>query len=504
MGSIRKQSLYSTVIIIIGFAIGAINQWFFVSNRDYFTPEQYGLTRVFLDITMNFCTVGSLGLAAIMYKFFPYYKDHLSASENDLLGLSLLAGMIGFVLVLIGSWWLQPLVFQLFGKRSPLLVQYYYWIFPFSFFYLFFYILELYTHQLRQTVYTNFLKETLLRFFTTVLILLVVFGWIDFDQFIKLFAFLYGMILVFLVGYLWRIGKLKIVLTPSRVTKKFRKKILILFSYTYFGQIIQTVALTIDSILIATFQGLAFTGVYNFATYAINLSMIPHRALTPISIPHLAQAWKDKQLGEIQRIYERSSINLLAGGLLIILNIWLGIQDAIVWLGMQEYYQTAFELMVVLGIAKLVELGTGVNNYIIATSTHWRFEFYSGVILLALTIPTNYYLVKNYGMIGAAWSAVISLTSYNLIRLWFLWKKFRMQPFTRKTLWLLLIAATSFTLVWILPTTTSPFLNLLIRCGLYSTLLCVGIWWFKITPDVDQLLATLQSRVKKKTRSPNS
>ena len=36
----------------------------------------------------------------------------------------------------------------------------------------------------------------------------------------------------------------------------------------------------------------------------------------------------------------------------------------------------------ILGIAKIIDAGTGVNSVIIATSTLWKFEFYTGVVLL--------------------------------------------------------------------------------------------------------------------------
>jgi len=43
-------------------------------------------------------------------------------------------------------------------------------------------------------------------------------------------------------------------------------------------------------------------------------------------------------------------------------------------------------------------MGTGVNSQIIGTSTLWRFEFFTGMILLAITLPLNYVLAKKLGV----------------------------------------------------------------------------------------------------------
>ena len=73
-----------------------------------------------------------------------------------------------------------------------------------------------------------------------------------------------------------------------------------------------------------------------------------------------------------------------------------------------------------MGLARIVDLGTGVNSQIIGISTFWRFEFLSGIILLSLAIPLNYLLVKKFGIIGAGYSNLIAFAVYNIIRIIFL------------------------------------------------------------------------------------
>ena len=48
MATIRKQSIYSSIYIYAGFAIGAFNVLFLFPK--FFTPEEFGLTRILMDI----------------------------------------------------------------------------------------------------------------------------------------------------------------------------------------------------------------------------------------------------------------------------------------------------------------------------------------------------------------------------------------------------------------------------------------------------------------------
>src|SRR4029079_4201726 len=88
----------------------------------------------------------------------------------------------------------------------------------------------------------------------------------------------------------------------------------------------------------------------------------------------------------------------------------------------------------------VVDMGTGLNSQIISTSNYWRFELISGVILLVIMLPLTYILTKQFGIIGPAAANLISISIYNTIRLVFLWKKFRLFPFTIQSAHVLMLA----------------------------------------------------------------
>jgi O-antigen/teichoic acid export membrane protein len=484
--AIRKQAIISSILVYIGFLIGAVNTYFYVKDGS-FSPAEYGLTRIFFDVAQNFYAFGCLGVIPVLYKFYPYYKDNLEKKENDLLSWALVSAFIGFILLVLLGFVLEPIIVRKFTARSLLFVNYFYWVFPFAFGMLFFSVLEGYNWALQKTVLSNFLKETGLRILTLVLILLYYFKVISFDSFMKLFAFLYFAIFLILLIYLIRIGKFNITFTPSRVTKKFWKKMLAMQSLVFGGVIIQSLGQTIDTLIIASRIGLGPAGVFNFAQYVANLVQVPQRSIQSISVGVLSQHWKDKNYSEINRIYKRSSINLLLMALFIYGNIMLNVYEAFNVMPIQVEFKAGILVMLALGIARIIDAGTGVNGIIIATSTSWRFDFISGVIMLAIRIPVTYFLIVKYGLIGSAFAEIFAYGVYNLIRFEFLRRKFNMQPFDKNTVYSLLLAVAAFALAWFAGLWFQGWITIIIRTLIFSGIMISGIFFMELSADAMQL-----------------
>ncbi len=499
MGDIRRQSILSSIVIYIGFAIGFINTYFYVKNGT-FTTEQYGLTRLFNDIGITFFSFASLGVMSYIYKFQPFYKQNLSRKENDQVAWSLIVISIGFILVVIGSLLFQPLFIRKFSEKSHLLVTYYYWILPFTCGILFFSVFEAFAWFAERSIFTNFLKETGIRLIQTVIILAFVIGWITFDSFIKIFTFSYPVIAAILIFYLVYTKKIEFNFKVSRVTKKFYKKIFLLMGLIYGSLIVNTVAQYIDSIIIASIsvKGLSDVGVYTLATFIAATIQVPQRSIVSAVVPVLSYSWKTKNYDQLNRIYSRTSINLLLLALFIFFLIWLNVDDMFAVLNINKDYEAGKMVILILGISKIIDAGTGVNGQIIGTSNLWKFEVFTGILLLSVSIPLNYYLVKRFGINGSALSNLIAFSIYNFIRLFFIWKKFKMQPFSVKTVLAIITSFIIYLLCFYLFKSMSSWTGIIVRSAVFSTGFILCVIYFKITPDIAQLWETALKRLNRK------
>src|SRR5205085_8719686 len=112
--------------------------------------------------------------------------------------------LAGFDITCAGIFMLEPVIIMKFSEHAILLVEYFYWILPMGFFVLLYNILEAYSYGFDKGVLTSMLRETILRIYTLGIIVLKVFGLIDFRTFIILFAFQYAAIVLVLSGYLYK------------------------------------------------------------------------------------------------------------------------------------------------------------------------------------------------------------------------------------------------------------------------------------------------------------
>ena len=496
MSQVRKQSIISTIFVYGGFLIGFVSTYLFTRQGSVFTPSEYGLTGIFIAVGNIMFAFANLGTVAVVYKFYPYYNDNLLKRKNDLLTWTLLISIVGFFCVILAGIVFKDLVIRKFGGNSPDFIKYYFWVFPFGFSLLLFSMFEVFAWNIRKSIFTTFLRELFFRIITLALIFLLSFKWIkSFDTFIKMYAFSYFIVaLVLLIYLIWK-KEFYITFTISRVTKKFYKKMLSMASLIYVGSTIYTIAMFIDQIIIMSLMGTGPVGIFMLGFVVSGLVQAPQRGAVAASIPVLAKAWKDKDYEKINLIYQRSGINLLIASMGIFLLVWLNYVDAVHTFKLKPEYLQSQWIFFFLGLARVVDLGTGVNSQIIGTSTFWRFEFISGMVLLTLAVPLNYFLVKHYGIIGAGYSTLISYSVYNTIRIIFLERKFNMHPFSMKTVYAILFAVLSYIICYYAFQSFHGFWAMVLRSVVFIVLYGGSIIYFDLTPDVLPVLGNIKKRI---------
>ncbi len=501
MSQVRRQSIISTIFVYAGFFIGFINTWLFTREGSSFSPSEYAMTGIFIAVGNLMFAFANLGMVSVVYKFYPYYNDNLPKKKNDLLTWTFLISFIGFCFVIIAGFAFKGLVVRKFGGNSPLFLQYYLWIFPFGFSILLFSMLEVFAWNIRKSIFTTFLREVLFKLLTLILIFLLSFKFIhSFDTFLKMYAFTYGITALVLLVYLIKEKEFHLTFVVSRVTKRFYKKMVSMATLVYFGGTIFMIAQFIDTIIIMSLLGTAEAGIFTLGSVVSGLVQAPQRGAIAASIPVLSAAWKDKDFKKINLIYQRSGINLLIASLGIFLVVWLSYKDGVSAFNLKPAYLDSLWVFFFLGLSRVVDLGTGVNSQIIGTSVFWRFEFVSGMILLALAVPLNYVLVKEFGIVGAGYSNLISLTIYNVIRLIFLKRKFNMHPFSFKTIYAVIIALICYGICYYSFISLHGFWAVIAKTTVFTALYGGAIIYFNLSPDVLPVIETIKKRTGIKRR----
>ncbi len=496
MGIIRKQSIFSSFFSYVGFAIGAVNKLLIFPV--FFSSKQIGLTTLLVDIGLVFSTVAMLGANSITYKFFPFYKAYLPKKKNDLPAFTLLICAGGCLMALTALFIFESFIVRKFGAQSPLFVSHYNLLYPLVISIALFSLFESYAWSIRKTVVSNFLREVAFRLFVFVLLILYIYKTISLETFFTLYSFIYVPSALILLIYLIRSGNFPINFSISTVTRRLYKRIAAFGALIFSSSLLNVISRAIDVIFLASQSagGLSDANVFSYGSYMISIMEVPQRSINAIAIPVIAQAWKDKDKTAIESLYHKTSLNLLIVGLAIWGLIYLNLDSAIQYLG-QEYapMKTVF---IIMGIAKLIDLGTGANSQILLLSKYWRFDFFTNMIYVLLSLPLNYVLIHKYNIYGPAWANLIAMTIFNSVRFLYIWRFFRIQPFTVYTIYALLIAVVCIISIHFVPMIGNIYSDVVVRSAMFAGAFAVSILVFRISPDITGLYQHTWQRLQKK------
>lgn len=493
MGIIRNQSIKSTILTYIGFGIGGINMLLLAKLID---PNIAGLFRFFVSVATIVFALSNLGSISVMNKFYPYYRDLLEPPRRDILGLVLIFCITGFICCTVGFFVFEDLVIRKFGTKSNLVVEYYYLLLPFSFFYLFFVTFENYSYNQFKSLMPIALKEVGLRVLNMTLAILFLTGVFGLSGFVWANSMIYGVLLLVLLAYLYRQRDLVFSFRISSVTRRLASKMITFNATLYLGAVMGVIAQNFDNLSISSIQGLGMGFVYEFSTYVATLILVPQRSIIAISIPVLAKAWKDRDVSAIQSIYRRSSNTMFSYSLLVFLLIWLNIDGAFSILALDEIYNAGKPVVFILGAMRVIEMSFGVNSQIIGTSNYWRVQFFSEMAQFALVIPLNLYFNRLFGIQGNALANLLSLVVFGLIRYSFLWFKFRFQPWTKHTFYILCIAVSGYFISAVI-SISNPYVSVIVRSLVFVAWYVGLVLAFRLSNDVTEGWNMVWKRLKR-------
>lgn len=485
MGIIQRQSIRSTFIITAGFALGAFNVLLLAPK--ILTAEEFGLTRIILDAALLLSTLCTFGSLPIIYKFFPFYKGWLSAEKNDLPFMTLAVCIAGFLIMGTIGYCIKDIIVRKFSEHSPLFVKYSYLVYVLSFFMLLFMWLESFGVAFKKGVLSNTIRETAPRAFFTFLLLLVSIKVISRHGMYIAFAFSYLLPAATMYFILRHTGQFKFTTTLSPVTRRMGGKMINFGLFLFGAQFLNLLSRTADTFILTAkaSRGLTDTAVFIIATNVVTLMEIPQRSMTSITIPILSELWRDKNLKQIGNIYTKSVTNLLIIGLVMFSLTCINVHNLANYLGKQ--YSGIEPIIILMAIGKLIDLGTGANAQIIGTSNYWKVDFTTNVIYTLLALPLNYILIAHFGLMGAAYSTVISLTFYNLMRFAFLWYKFGLQPYKLNDLLAVAIAIACTFIVGAIPVQFNFIIDAAIRTGIFCILFAPALYMAGVSFEFNEL-----------------
>jgi O-antigen/teichoic acid export membrane protein len=493
MGVVIRQSFITTVLTYVGVVIGYVNV--LILFPKFLTPEEIGLVRLIPSAAFLLLPLAQLGLAQCTVRFYPAFEKKKNG-PGELLAFGFIGVTVGYVITLVLYNIFREPITAYFAKESGMVNDYQWVILAVLLVMSFQAVAEGYSRALLKIVAANFAKEVLVRVGTSITVLLYAVKIISFPAMVYTMILVYGVSLLYLLGYLAYRKQLSIKFSFSTFERPQLKEMMVYSMYALLGAGGSFIILNIDQIMISGMIGLSWNGIYTTAFYIAVVIEMPRRALTQITTPLISRAFDKHDMVEIDKLYKKVSINQMIAGSLLYIGIAANLNSIFALVPNNQAFIQGITVVNIIGLGKLLDMTFSLNGEIIVMSKYFRFNVLSLVILAVLAVMLNQWLIPLYGIDGAAWASAISLLLYNLVKMIFVWVKIGVQPFTWKNAGMLVISGIVLAIGIYIPDFSNIFVDILIRSALITILFVGGVLLFKISPDVNDLVSKLWATVR--------
>ncbi len=499
MGIVIRQSLKATVANYLAVVIGYLNLGYFFPK--IFSTEQIGLISFILGTSTLLISIFQMGMPSAIIRFYPEIKE--KKQEKSFLNFSILIPILLFLILFSLLAFLSPYIINKYYSDSSLIEEYYFLIPIISFFMGLTGICAAHCNSLLRIVIPTIIEKFLNRTLVLAMISLVLFYSFDFSQFINGYTVIYGSGLILTLIYFYRIKPKYDNLNQVKLNNNEKKKILSFSSVSFLTIIGGRIVENIDIIMISSMIDLSSAGIYKIAFYIGGVIMIPLSSLGQISSPLFAQFWKKKQLNKISELYKKASINLILVGGLLFTGILINIQNIFkIMPNGQDYVKDGIWIILIIAVGKMINMALSLNGHLLQNSKYFYVNTYSILILGVLTVITNYIFIPMWGIIGAAFASSISLVIFNLIKFVFILIKFKMSPFSLKSIPAISVFITLFMIDLVIPEISNVYADVMLRSFIVTLLFFVFIYFLKISPDINSIIDSYMKKTflwKKKT-----
>ena len=160
-------------------------------------------------------------------------------------------------------------------------------------------------------------------------------------------------------------------------------------------------------------------------------------------------------------------------------------------------YRIAKDVILFIGIAQLIEMATGVNSEIIATSKKYRWNTFFLFILVFVVYLSNVILIPIFKIEGAAMATAVSFLFVNTLRYLFLKITFKLSPFSNQFFIGLAIGGITFLTLSLIPIMDNNILGILLNGGLITILYWSSSYLLKLSPEINGIINKTLNRFKK-------
>lgn len=488
MGSIKRQGIGAGLFMYLGLLVGFANNLIFPR---FVGEDVLGFTIWLVELTGFLMLLANFGGNITIIRFFPYFKDK-DKGHNGYLGFIFALRTIGLLLTSALVLLFKPFILRVYDRPGSMeyIETYYPLLIATLALLTYTALLENYLSALLRPRVPTFLRDVFTRLVALALLLLYMAGVISLEWFIILYTTRF---LVCVAGMLWYanyIGELHWQPGWHVFRRPIFKDIAGYSFYSIFATLGSKITTKIDILMLPALLSMGATGIYGVFSFFAMVIIIPHQGIAKIVSPLLADAWKRKDMAEIQSLYTRTALNNFAAGMLIFVGIVINLDNIVQIVGPQ--FDVGKYVAVFLGLGQLSHAANGYNGIILNYSPKYKYDLVFRIGTALLNIGLNYWLITTVGITGAAIATACTVFTINAFTQWFVYHHYRLHPFSKNMLGVIAVGAICIGVDWLIPVVDYHFLlDLLVRSSVATLLFAALLLGLRITPDISDFLKEL-------------
>ena len=478
MGIVASQSFKNLLTTYLGFFIGAINALFLYT--EFLSDAYYGMVGYMLSLGFVLMPIMAFGMHNTLVKFYSTFKTRISL--HSFLTLMLVLPFCVIVPLVIITHFCYDAIAGFLSQRNTIIQAYIWHTIIVAIALAYFEIFFAWAKVHMQTVFGNFMKEVFHRVGAMILLFLLHFEVINLEQFMAGLVMVYVLRMLIMKIYAFSV-KLPVITFKrlSNLSAVLKYSFLIIIAGS-----IASIILDVDKVMLGHYIDIKEIAYYSVAIFTASVIAVPQRAMHQILLPLSAKYLNEKNLDALEDLYKRSSLNLFIVGGFIFLLIVLNINQ--LYLIIPEEFSVGLFVVFIISVTKLYDNALGSNNAILFNSDYYRIVLVLGIFLVVLMVVLNVFFIPAFGINGAGIATFIAIFAYNSIKLFFVYKKFKMVPFTRFTLYiaLLIIACVVLFYFWDFP--FHPIINITLKSILIAMVYSYTVYVFDFSEDISNLV----------------
>lgn len=269
--------------------------------------------------------------------------------------------------------------------------------------------------------------------------------------------------------------------------------------YAFAGSLGSLLAFRIDGIVIFNLISEEANGTFSIGVSLASVLQIPAVGMFALYAPIVSGHLKAENFAELQKKYVEVAKLLFCIGAVLFCCVFLGIEDLFRLMPTYDKIKDSIPIVLVLSFSVLINMATGFNAEIITYSKYYRFNLIAIFILILLNVGLNIYFiyVLDLGILGVAYASFLSMTLFNISKLLFVYKKFRLFPFDRGFAVMAAVFVLSTVIIYVLPDTGSHFTDLVYKTGLSLIINIGAIYKLRLVFQVNQWIDKALNVIKR-------